>query len=106
MWDQKDTPPLRDLTDTGIEMEMEKYVDCPERANRGKHKLIRVELDAISIKKMVCCALEMQGFDDNSKTYIIVDGKYMVKKADVYVSGIVTKELVEDVLANPEEYFP
>jgi hypothetical protein len=96
---------LQELADAGIDMEMEKHVDCPKKANRENRKSIRVELDVRSVKKMICCTLEMKGFEENGKIYILRNGKWMVKKSEKSIPGIVTREFVEDVLANPEEYF-
>ena len=105
-WDLRTAPPLQDLNDIDIEGELEKYVDCPKREIPDKRcSHLKVKFNSISALKLVCCALDMQGFKHNNEVMIFHDEQWEIVKSDVSIPGIITIELVEDVLVNLGDYF-
>ena len=105
-WDQKMTVLIQELQEAGMEMELEKYVTCPERVViKTRHKSIKVEINLTSMKKMICCALELHGFKNDGEIYVSHDGTWERRRLSVSLPSIVTSKLVEDVLSNINEYF-
>ena len=106
IWKELDTAPKDKFEKVGMEDDIAEIAGCSQ-VDKMRRSHASIPLSSVGIKRLVCRGLGMVGYHHNGRVIIWRDNRWVELRDDdeKLNCGIVSRDFVEDVFVNINQYF-